>query len=307
MSDINENILNSLNKEIIDALKPNEREAVMEILSQLKNTGNSDLYNEIIQEDYDEIPVDIDTFIEDERFIGKITDHGKNIYPYWRNKLRQMFSPNHNYQEYILTGAIGLGKTTIAVTGMTYILYRLLCLKNPQLYYGLQSNSKIIFVFFNISLDLSFGVAYGKIQSMLMESPWFLEHGTVVGRLEKNKEFLPDKGIRFRVGSQEGHALGQDVFCLAGDTIISADNGDKRIDEANNSMVFVKSVDDKDNSIERSNLCQISQTGYTNELYEIEFENGVKIRSTGNQRFKLKDGSYKMVKELTTEDELFSI
>lgn len=278
----------------------------MEILSEIKDTGKSDLYNEIIQEDYDEIPVDIDTFIEDERFIGKITDHGKNIYPYWRNKLRQMFSPNHNYQEYILTGAIGLGKTTIAVTGMTYILYRLLCLKNPQLYYGLQSNSKIIFVFFNISLDLSFGVAYGKIQSMLMESPWFLEHGTIVGRLEKNKEFLPDKGIRFRIGSQEGHALGQDVFCVTGDTVISTFMGDMKISDLENSMVFVNSLNNN-SKVDYSNLCQISRTGYTDELYEIELEDGSKIQVTGDHRLMLKDGSYKIARELTTDDELFSI
>lgn len=46
-----------------------------------------------------------------------------------------------------------LGKTTIAVTGMAYLLHRLLCLKNPQEYYNLQGNSQIVFVFFNTTMD----------------------------------------------------------------------------------------------------------------------------------------------------------
>ena len=63
---MNNNLLENLNKEIIDALKPDEREAVIKILSELQTTGSSDLYSEIVNEDYDEIPVDIDTFIEGE-------------------------------------------------------------------------------------------------------------------------------------------------------------------------------------------------------------------------------------------------
>lgn len=51
------------------------------------------------------------------------------------------------------TLAIGLGKTSISVIGMAYLLHRLLCLKNPQEYYNLQGNSKIVFTFFNTTMD----------------------------------------------------------------------------------------------------------------------------------------------------------
>ena len=293
-------ILN-LNEELLSSLKPHEKEAVMKILKEFESTGKSNSYLKMLEEDYEETPVDIDTFICDNKFIGKITDNGRNVYPYWRNKLREVFSPENNFQEIIFTGAIGLGKTTIAVIGMSYILYKLLCLKNPQSYYGLQSNSKIVIAFFNVNLDLSFGVAYKKMQSMLLDSPWFLEHGSVVGR-DKNKRYVPDKGIEFRVGSQETHGLGQDIFCITGDTLILTDLGLKRIDEIDK-PVCVYSVD-SNNHIVKSNLCYVEKTKETDELIEIQLENGGVLKCTPEHKFMLKDGSYKEAQYLNSEDEL---
>lgn len=303
MSNIN-NILN-LNEEILSSLKPNEKEAVIKILEQYKSNGESNLYLDMLEEDYEERPVDIETFITDSHFIGNITDNGNNIYPYWRRKLSEIFSPDNNFQEIIFTGAIGLGKTTIAVIGMSYVLYKLLCLKNPQAYYGLQSNSKIVIAFINITLDLSYGVAFKKMQSMLLESPWFLEHGTVTGRDEKNKQYHPDKGIIFSVGSSDKHMLGQDIFCLKGDTKIVTSDGVMRIDEINK-PAFVYSVDDEGDII-LSNMCFVEHTKNTNEIIKISLDNGGIIECTPEHRLMLKSGQYKMAKDLTYDDELMEV
>lgn len=98
----------------------------------------------------------------------------------------------------LLTGGIGLGKSTIADIGLAYILYKLLCLKNPQEYYGLNSTATIAVAFFNITLSQSYGVAYGKMQDMLKMSPWFLDHGNLVGN--QNLQYVPGKGIELIVG-----------------------------------------------------------------------------------------------------------
>lgn len=302
------NIIPELNQELMESLKPAEKEAVLKILSEITNKdGNSDLYKDILDADYDEIPVDIDTFIEDDRYIGKVTNNGTTIYPYWRNKLRQIFSPDNAYQEIIFTGAIGLGKTTIAITAMAYILYKLLCLKNPQEFYGLQSNSKIVIAFFNVNLDLSYGVAYKKMQSMLLESPWFLDHGKVYGRQDKNKTFLPDKGIEFRVGSQENHGLGQDIFCMTGDTIIHTLDGDKTLEELYND-VFIGCVSTfNGNTEDVSNICNIDKIGYTNKLIEIQLEDGSIIKCTPNHKLLLSNGEYKEAQYITVEDDIQTV
>lgn len=297
--------LEGINSEILGALTPIEKDAVYKILNELNSGGSSTLYNEMLYEDYEEIPVDIDTFIENDLYIGKITQQGTTIYPYWRDKLRQIFDPNHNYNEIIFTGAIGLGKTTIAITAMAYILYQLLCLKNPQKFYGLQGNSKIVLAFFNVNLDLSYGVAFKKLQSMLMESPWFLEHGTVVGREEKNKRYYPDKGIEFKVGSQDTHGLGQDIFCIAGDTEILTENGVEKISNLDGKIVSVFSQDNN-GKIVLSNKCQILKTKEVTELYEITFDNNFILRCTGNHILRLSSGEYKKVEDLKIGDDIMS-
>jgi hypothetical protein len=47
----------------------------------------------------------------------------------------------------------------MAVLCGLYELYRMLCLKDPYLHYGLQPIDKITFAFMNITLDASKGVA----------------------------------------------------------------------------------------------------------------------------------------------------
>lgn len=296
----------NLNEELVESLSPSEKEAILQILKELGNDGNSDLYNNLIDADYEEIPVDIDTFIEDDRYIGKTTKNGTTIYPYWRRTLRKIFDPNANYQEIIFSGAIGLGKTTIAVTGMAYILYRLMCLRDPHGYYGLQPTSDITFVFFNVNLALSYGVAYKKMQSILMESPWFLERGKIIGREEDTKQYIPNKKIRFTVGSQDTHGLGQDVFCITGDTVISTVFGDVRIDEIEeNSIINV--ISEYNGSRVVSNPCTVAKTGEVKELYHLTLEDGTVIRLTGDHMLKLSSGEYKKVRDLTTDDDIMSI
>ncbi len=288
-----------LSSDIFNSMSAEEKEAVMQILNDAKS-GNTDIYASIMSEDYEEVPVDIDTFIEDNRYIGKTTRQGSTIYPYWRKVLRNIFDPKNHYTEIVFTGAIGLGKTTIAIIGMAYVLYRLLCLKNPQEFYKLQENSTIVLAFFNVNLELSGNVAFGKMQSMLKESPWFLEHGEIIGR--KNEVFVPDKNIKFNVGSQAEHGLGQDIICVKGDTVIKTVNGDEKIEDLENKIIFVES---DDGTI--STACTVKQTGTSKEMYRIYVEGDFPIEVTGEHKLKLKDGTYKKAKDLTEEDELLDI
>lgn len=65
-----------------------------------------------IAEGYESVPVDIDTFINDPKYIGSIYGDGR-VYPYWVDKLHKIY-PNPLYSPYLevaITGCIGAGKS----------------------------------------------------------------------------------------------------------------------------------------------------------------------------------------------------
>ena len=54
----------------LEGLSPEERKAAMEILQQFATEGNSELLDNLKYSDFDEIPVDISTFLDDPIYLG---------------------------------------------------------------------------------------------------------------------------------------------------------------------------------------------------------------------------------------------
>ena len=75
--------------------------------------------------------------------------------------LKKLFPDNLTtaYNTLILTGAIGLGKTLVGDLALLYLLYRVLCLKDPYAYYGMQPIDKISISLLNVTIDAAHGVA----------------------------------------------------------------------------------------------------------------------------------------------------
>lgn len=160
---------------------------------------------------YDEIPVSIDEFIENPRYLGKVLNGGKSIYSKWRYHLRKIFEDPYKYSEIIFTGSIGIGKTSVANIIGAYLLYNLLCLKDPKSFFGISaSQSSIVFLYFNTTMTKAYKTALGSLYQMLLKSPWFMEHGHESG--DRYKTFIPNKNISFEIGSEEQHATSLDIF-----------------------------------------------------------------------------------------------
>lgn len=156
-------------------LTEQERKAVLEILKEYSDTGNSTSLSSLMYEDWDEIPVDITTFLHNRKYLGNALydQEGKfTLFPYWEEKLKDIFPTNTTtkYNTIIFTGAIGLGKSTIAVICLLYLLYRLLCLRDPYLYYGMQPIDKITISLMNITIENAKGVALDKMNQMILSS-----------------------------------------------------------------------------------------------------------------------------------------
>lgn len=206
---------NNLDLSTLDGLSPAEKEYALKILKEFADSGSSEKYNNLKYSDYEEIPVDIMTFMHDRKYLGNAlyNKEGKfTIFPYWENKLQEIFPTNVDtaYNTVIFTGAIGLGKSTIAVICLLYLLYRLLCLKDPYLFYGLQPIDKITISLMNITLENAKGVALDKMNQMILSSEWFLAHGEMCGTV--NLEYRPQKHIELITASSNNQVIGRALF-----------------------------------------------------------------------------------------------
>lgn len=193
-------------------LTPEEQQVVNDILKELSESNSINQYQELFYADYKEIPVDYITFLVDDQYLGNSTKHGTLIYDFWKQEGRKVFA-NEKSVEVALSGAIGTGKTTNGCSMMAYHMYRTMCLKNPQEFFSMRPGSKIAYVFLNNTLDSSSGVGHDTFQSFLMHSPWFLKHGTIVGRTEETQRYVPGGGFEILIGSRVQHTLGHN--CIA--------------------------------------------------------------------------------------------
>ena len=206
----------------LQGLSEKEREYALKILNEFADNGDSKLYNELVYSEYKEVPVDILTFIKDNSYLGKAwhTPEGKcKLFPYWEKRLTELFPTNvdTDYNTFIESGARGLGKSEIAVTVMLYLMYRLMCLKNPYLTYNLKVTEKFCFGFMNITKELAESIGVSKFQETVQMSPWFMARGTMTGRT--NLMWNPPDFIDIIIGSQSSDVIGKPIFACFFDEV----------------------------------------------------------------------------------------
>lgn len=218
------------NSEPYNKLSADERRILDSILDELKSTGKSNTLSSLWDRDFDIKPVTIDTFLEDDYYLGKI---GKDIYPKWRGELRKVCDPKNEICEFVIRGAVGAGKTSIAVLALLHKIQFLCCMKNPQKYYGLMEGSPIVFGLFNIYKYLAQDTSYKYFMNWVKLSPFFQDvmrsaydnEKTIPGWLQRlnrmygltnddmaNSYMRFPKGITIALGSSAIHALGQNLF-----------------------------------------------------------------------------------------------
>jgi hypothetical protein len=165
----------SLRKEL-SGLSPDEREALMLMLAELADdeAGEDDtsLLTMISEAEYKHTPVDIETFVKDEYYLGNTCNM---LYPVLLQDMKEMFEGGE-YQEAILTGSIGWGKTFYASIGVCRILYELSCLHDPHRSLGLAPDTDISIVCLSVNENLAMKVAFDNVATKLKASPYFSEN-----------------------------------------------------------------------------------------------------------------------------------
>ena len=97
-------------------------------------------------------------------------------------ELREIMGPQVSgirptaFPEAMITGGIGIGKTTVASVVLPYLAHWVLCLKDPQDFYDLLPGSRIAFMQMSTSEKQALEVVFGDIKARIKHSPWFQKH-----------------------------------------------------------------------------------------------------------------------------------
>ena len=157
-------------------------------------------------ERWDEVPVDIETFIESPDYLNL-----KNyVWPEVKKELIEFYAGN--YREAVFNEAIGAGKSWKASIIAIYEVYRILCLKNPQKEFNLAPRSKIAFMNMSLNAEQAKDIVFGNIQARVDESPWFIKNARRDPKIRSVIRF-PAKSIYIVPGnSKESFPAGYNIF-----------------------------------------------------------------------------------------------
>ena len=166
---------------------------------------------EVLKENqFDEIPVDAKTFVESADYLGQpelssiqyeIVEAMSQIYR--KEELQEIFGSvvgaqyfdKYTKNEIILQLGKGSGKDFVSTVACAYIVYKLLCLKDPARYYGKPSGDAIDIINVAINAQQAKNVFFKGFKTKIEKSPWFAgKYNAKADSIEFNKSITVYSG-----------------------------------------------------------------------------------------------------------------
>lgn len=203
-------------------------QAVKTVASGLKNKMFASMYEDSVRRFIDKkdnslftfmsglerAPVSIEEFIDSKEFLGA-TD-----FKLWPEVRKAIIEINENwwrggneaFNEAVLMGATGTGKTSIAIASTIYHLYLLSCMKNPQGFYGFPKATAIVFAIMGAKPRVVNKVIYLPMRKLIESMPYFQKH-MMPNKLIDSEMYFEEKNIRIaQSGGDEDAILGEAII-----------------------------------------------------------------------------------------------
>ena len=148
----------------------------------------NDFFDALKDEQFEENPVDVKTFVESPDYLGQpplsaiqydIVEAMSQIYkkPDLQNLLGMDVGAKH-YDKYtkneiILQLGKGSGKDHTSTVACAYVVYKLLCLKDPARYFGKPSGDAIDIINVAVNAEQAKNVFFKGFKNKIEKSPWF--------------------------------------------------------------------------------------------------------------------------------------
>ena len=148
----------------------------------------SDFLDALDDNPFEEIPVDLDTFLHSENFLSQPTlsqiqrdlvEAMSQIYKE-EDLIRIMGEEEgkKHYKKYTKSEVIlqlgkGSGKDHTSTIGCAYLVYKLMCLKDPAMYFGKPPGDAIDIINIAINAQQAKNVFFKGFKNKIQRSPWF--------------------------------------------------------------------------------------------------------------------------------------
>ena len=174
-----------------------------------------DLIDMLDGEEFDEKPVDLKTFVRSPEYLGlpELSDYQyilieKSSQIYKESTLIKLFGEEEGRirfkqtaNEIVAQLGKGSGKDYCSTIATAYIVYLLLCLKDPATYYGKPPGDSIDIINIAINSQQASNVFFKGFKTRIEKSPWFAGKYT-----DKAAEIKFDKAITVHSGHSEREA-----------------------------------------------------------------------------------------------------
>ncbi len=149
-------------------------------------------------------PVKVRKFFTDKTFC-----RDESMWPVVLDELEEMNSGR--YTEGVLTGAIGVAKTTMAVSTLIYQLYIMSCMRDPHGELGQNPRHEIVMIIQALTKDGAKEVGYTRMRNTIRDSPYFQQYFMFDEHLQSQMKF-PRNIVVKPVAGHETAAIGQNVL-----------------------------------------------------------------------------------------------
>jgi hypothetical protein len=177
------------------------------------NLDLSDFFGALENNAFEEIPVDLDTFLHDSNYLDQpplsqiqrdLVEAMSQIYKeedlvnFMGEKEGREHFKKYTKGEVILQLGKGSGKDHTSTIGCAYLVYKLLCLKDPARYFGKPPADAIDIINVAINAQQAKNVFFKGFKGKISRSPWF------AGKYDSKADSIEfDKSITVYSGHSE--------------------------------------------------------------------------------------------------------
>ena len=219
--------------------------------------------------------VPIEKWIHDPYYCGK--DCVDKLYPFWKELICDIFKDGkQNYNQIVLTGGIGTGKSTCGLYIILRKLYELSCYQNVAGLFGLMSNTMTAMLYFSLTKYQAERSGFAQLRNIIDTVPYFKE----LFRRNQYRNSTLDfpENIRIFYGSSTADMIGLNcISCVIDEANFFGDSSGSEVnlgavEELYNSVLSRTSSRFTANGVNNSLNLVISsstfKTSMTSKLYE---------------------------------------